>query len=195
MPPPWMPPLLARASRRHLARHPAQLAFAVVGVALGVAVVVAVDLANASAMTGFRLGARAIAGRATHQVVGGPGGLPDGLVAELARLPGVEAAPVVEGRVEAAGGPAAGRSLRLLGVDPFSEAPFRPYLARGAAAADGHGGRAKTGPDTDLAAVLGTPGAVLLSVETARELAVAPGDDLPVRVAGRDLRLPVVGLL
>jgi putative ABC transport system permease protein len=180
-----MPSLLTRASRRHLARHPAQLAFAVLGVALGVAVVVAVDLANASALAGFRLSSEAVAGRATHQVTGGPGGLDEALFVALARLPGVEAAPIVEGRVEVAAGPATGRSLRVLGVDPFSEAPFRPWLTRGA-------DEAKTG---DLGTFLTLPGAVVLSAETAGELAVAPDDELPVRVAGRDLRLPVVGLL
>lgn len=182
-----MPPLLARASRRHLARHPAQLAFAIVGVALGVAVVVAVDLANASALAAFRASSQAVAGRATHQVVGGPGGLPEALFAELARLPGVAAAPVVEGRVEVAVGPAAGptaKSLRLLGVDPFSEAPFRPYLAQGTAALGG-----------DLGSFLTLPGAVVLPVDTASELGVAPGGEVAVRVAGRLRRLPVVGLL
>jgi putative ABC transport system permease protein len=183
-----MPPLLARASRRHLARHPAQLAFAIVGVALGVAVVVAVDLANASALAAFHASSQAVAGRATHQVVGGPGGLPEALFVELARVPGVEAAPVVEGRVEVAAGPAAKRSLRLLGVDPFSEAPFRPYLAQGAAAPGG-------GSGGDLGAFLTLPGAIVLPVETASELGVAPGGEVAVRVAGRLRRLPVVGLL
>jgi putative ABC transport system permease protein len=200
-----MPPLLARASRRHLARHPAQLAFAIVGVALGVAVVVAVDLANASALAAFRASSEAVAGRATHQVIGGPGGLPEELFAELARLPGVEAAPVVEGRMEVAAGPPAGptakRSLRLLGVDPFSEAPFRPYLAGGRFVGGGGeavGGAAVGGAVAlggDLAAFLTVPGAIVLPVDTARELGVAPGGELTVGIAGRLHRLPVVGLL
>lgn len=211
-----MPPLLSRASRRHLTRHPAQLAFAVLGVALGVAVVVAVDLANASALAGFRASSEAVAGRATHQVLGGPGGLPEELFAELARVPGIEAAPVVEGRVEVAAGPGAGsaatRSLRLLGIDPFSEAPFRPYLARGPgagpAAGGGEdrvadagggggdsGGRAAGAGGGDLAAFLTRPGAIVLPVATARELGVEPGGELEVAVAGRLRRLPVVGLL
>lgn len=181
-----MPPLLSRASRRHLARHPAQLAFAVLGVALGVAVVVAVDLANASALAAFRASSEAVAGRATHQVVGGPGGLPEALFAELARLPGVEAAPVVEGRIEVAAGAAAERSLRLLGIDPFSEAPFRPYLA---------GGRTDGAFGGDLGAFLTRPGAIVLPIETAAELGVGPGDELQVLIAGSLRSLPVVGLL
>jgi putative ABC transport system permease protein len=39
------------------------------------------------------------------------------------------------------------------------------------------------------------PGAVVLSVATAEEAGVAPGDSLAVRVEGRERRLPVVGLL
>ena len=45
-----MTPLLLRASRRYLTRHPWQIGLAILGVALGVAVVVAVDLANGSAL-------------------------------------------------------------------------------------------------------------------------------------------------
>ena len=70
-------PLLWRSSLRHLVRHPWQFGLAVLGVALGVAVVVSIDLANASARRAFTLSTEAVTGKATHQVVGGPGGIPD----------------------------------------------------------------------------------------------------------------------
>jgi putative ABC transport system permease protein len=40
---------LRAATLRHLSRHPAQLALALVGLALGVGTIVAVDIATASA--------------------------------------------------------------------------------------------------------------------------------------------------
>ena len=72
---------LARIALRYLRRHPWQLALAVLGIALGVAVAVSIDLANESARRAFALATEAVTGRATHQIVGGPSGLPDGSTA------------------------------------------------------------------------------------------------------------------
>ena len=80
---------------------------------------------------------------------------------------------------------APGRTLQLLGVDPFSEAPFRPYLARGS-------GRGRARP---LAALVTEPGAVLLSRETAGDLGVRAGDTLVLRVSGRERPVRVVALI
>jgi putative ABC transport system permease protein len=69
-------------------------------------------------------------------------------------------------------------------VDPFSEAPFRPYLSPGAPAAA-----------RDLTAFLTQPGAVVLSRATAAELGVDVGGELALRVAGRTRVAHVVGLV
>jgi putative ABC transport system permease protein len=117
--------LPSRALWRDARRHPWQWALAVLGVALGVAVVVAVDLANHSASRAFGLSLEAVSGRATHQIrPSGPGGLDDDLFTAL-RLAGVRpSAPVVEGHVRVDG-----ETLALLGLEPFSEGPFREHLA------------------------------------------------------------------
>ena len=126
-----MIPLLARSGLRHALAHPWQLGLSVLGIALGVAVVVAIDLATDSAARAFALSTEAVTGRTTHQVVGGPAGLPDGAYAALRVGAGVRpSAPVVEGFVAVPG--RAGVTLRVLGIDPFAEAPFRPFLAPGA---------------------------------------------------------------
>ena len=67
--------ILWRAGLRNVLRHPWQTVLAVIGVALGVGVETAVDLANESATRAFRIAAETVAGRATHQIVGGPAGL------------------------------------------------------------------------------------------------------------------------
>jgi putative ABC transport system permease protein len=171
--------MLARAGLRHLLRHPALAGLSVLGVALGVAVVVAVDLANASASRAFVLSGEAVAGRATHQVVGGPGGLPAAVYLRLRRAGGVAAAPVVEGYARAAADTT--RVLQVLGVDPFMEEPFRPYLGPAAGA--------------DLPGLLVEPGAALLSAETAAALGLAPGARFGVVVDGRPERARVAGVL
>ena len=90
--------LLRLTSRRHLTRHPAQLVLSVLGVALGVAVMVAIDLAIQSSREGFRVSAETVAGRATHHLVGGVGGLPDSVFTRVRVGMGIRAsAPVVKG--------------------------------------------------------------------------------------------------
>jgi putative ABC transport system permease protein len=174
---------LLRASARHLLRHPWQTGLSILGIALGVAVVVSVDLASSSAGRAFRLSAEGVTGRATHHVVGGPGGLDERVAVRLARELGVHPmAPVVEAWVGVQGTP--GRTLQLLGIDPFSETPFRPYLGRGA----GAGVRV-------LGSFVTEPGAVMLARETAAELGVGVGGTLVLRVTGRPHTVRIVGLI
>jgi putative ABC transport system permease protein len=164
-----------------LSRHPLLTALGVLGIALGVAAVVSVDLANESALRAFRLSADAVAGRATHQVVGGPGGLPEELYRTLRVEQGVRAAaPVVEGY--AATAVRAERFLRILGVDPFAEGAFRGYTAASL-------------PGTDLALFLTRPGAGLLTEETAAHLDLAVGNSLTLTAGGADRSFLLLGLL
>lgn len=176
--------LLVRSSLRGLLRHPWQIGLAVVGVALGVSVAVAIDLANASARRAFTLSTEAVSGGATHQIVGGPDGLPDALFARLVLATDLAAAPVVEEHVTLG---ATSRLLHLRGVDVFSETPLRPYLSvlldageRGA---------------FDLGALVTQPGACLLLAETAREVRLSPGDRFEIRIAGRPVPLTLAGTL
>jgi len=105
---------LWRAALRHSLYHRWQLGLAVLGIAMGVAVVVSIDLANTSARRAFELSAQGVLGTATHQVVGGPAGLPEGVYRRLRVDTGVRpSAPVVEGYVGAVGHP--GHTLRMLG--------------------------------------------------------------------------------
>jgi len=174
--------LLVRSGLRELARRPAQVALAIAGVAVGVAVVVAVDLADESALRAFRLSTESTAGRATHQIEAGSAGLDDRVLATVRLAAGLQAAaPVVEEFAALPGQP--GRVLRLLGVDPLLEAPFRPAFAPSLSA---------TG---DLGRFLTEPGAALLSRTTAEELGVAVGGELDLRIGARAVRVRPVGLL
>ncbi len=180
-----MNPLL-RSSLRHLLRHPWQFGLAVLGVALGVAVIVSIDLANASATRAFSLSSEAVTGRATHQVVGGPEGITDEAFRRLVLETDLPAAPVVEGYVRVPG--KTGRMLHLLGIDPFSERPFRPYLSGGTAAS-------REGSSIDLAPLLTRPGAGVLSATTAGEMGLETGGSFSVRVGGGVRTIELVGVL
>jgi putative ABC transport system permease protein len=186
--------LLGRASRRYHLRHPAQFGLALAGVAVGVAVVVAIDLANESARRSFRLATVATAGAATHQVTAADGDLDELLLARIRIEGGVRAAaPVVDDAVLV--GPPPGRALRLLGVDPWSEGPFRGFLSGARLAAETSQGTGPGGGSAMLVRFLTEPGAALLERTTAERLGVALGGELEVGVAGRRERLRVVGLL
>lgn len=154
---------------RYLLRHPWQSVLMILGITLGVAVVVAVDLANASASRAFDLSTETVAGRATHQISGGPQGLDEAVYTRL-RLSGLvdAAAPVVTNYISSP--QLGGRPLQLLGVDPFAEPPFRDYLG----GAGGKANAARPAPAVgDLTAFLTRPGALLISQDLAQRYNLA----------------------
>jgi putative ABC transport system permease protein len=173
---------LVRAGLRDLARRPLQTGLLVLGVALGVAVVVAIDLANASARRGLERSTEALVGRATHQVKAGPSGLPEELLARIRAEAGVRAsAPVVEGSGQALD--LDEQPVRILGVDPFSEAPFREHLRGGSLAEPG------------FVPFFTDPRGVVMSAPAAEQHGLRIGSPLRVRIGDRDESLEIVGLL
>ncbi|PSQ80137.1 MAG: ABC transporter permease, partial [Bacteroidetes bacterium QS_8_68_15] len=177
------------SSRRYLTRHPWLMSLSVLGVALGVAVVVGIDLANTSAERAFELSADRMAGKATHQVVGAGGGLRTSAYRRVRLDAGYRAAaPVVAEYVRV---PSAGRPFQLLGVDPFAEGPFRPYVGGRRAAGDDSSGAA----GVDRGGFMTKKGAALLSALTARELGKQPGDTLRIAVDGQERALRIVSLI
>ncbi|HNP71765.1 MAG TPA: ABC transporter permease [Kouleothrix sp.] len=178
-----MTPTLLKTSWRYLLRHPWQIGLAILGVALGVAVVVSIDLTNSSARRAFAISTETIAGRATHQIVGGPNGLDEAIYRRLRVDLGLrDSAPLVEGYAAVPGKP--GLTLHILGVDPLAEGPFRPYLSS-----------ANAGPNSQLTALFTTPGAALMSAETARVYGLKSGDTLSLRVGARTQSATLIALL
>lgn len=180
--------ILWLTSLRYLTRHPWQVGLSVLGIALGVAVVVSIDLANQSAQRAFSLSVEAVAGRATHSIVGGPGGLAEDVYPRLRLEAGLRSvAPVVEGYAYVSGGNPEPRGdnprrrLQLLGIDPFAEAPVRPYLS--------------SGTGIDIGGLVSRPSAALISSDTADTLGVDSGDALEISVGGIRHDILIVGLL
>ncbi len=167
---------------RDLVRRPLHTGLMVLGVALGVAVVTAIDIANEAARRSFEETTEAVAGRATHEVRGGPSGVPEELLARVRLEAGVAAvAPVVEGTVVALD--LDRQPLRLLGVDPLSEGPFRGHLGDGL----------KTQPG--LARFIADDRAVLLGAGLARRHHLGIGSPLRLQVEGRIETVHVMGLV
>ena len=128
-----MMPTLRAASVRHLLRHPAQLALALIGLTLGVGTIVAVDVATASSQRAFELSLQAVNGAATHQITGGPRGIDERLYAQLRTQAAAGAplrfAPLVTGYVTVGE-----RTMQLVGVDPFAAVELAIRRTRGGSA-------------------------------------------------------------
>ena len=168
--------LLHAASLRHLLRHRAQLALALLGLTLGVGTIVAVDIATASSRRAFELSLAAVNGAATHQLRGGPRGIEEALYVRL-RAAGLGApgpqptlAPLVTGYVEVGD-----ELLQLIGIDPFASAEL---------AAPGSGSAGAPLPAAAGAREWFAPGAVVLSDATARRLRLRDGQEFELEVLG-----------
>lgn len=177
------PPGLWNVGWRYVLRRRWQSVLMVLGIALGVAVMVAIDLANASASRAFELSTEAVAGKATHQIMGGPQGLDEKIYVNL-RLKGLvnTAAPVVSAYVSSP--ELGGRPVQLLGIDPFVDAPFRSYIS----------GAQKASLD-QLVAFLTQPGSIVISRPVADRYGLKIGSTVTIDVAGRQKTARVAGLL
>ena len=171
---------LIRFGWRSVSRRLFQSLMFVLGVALGVAMVIAIDIANGSASRAFVLSVEGVAGRATHQLVGGPNGLDSALYATLRIDLGIkDSAPVITEFVRVSGSE---RALRLLGVDPLVEAAFRPWLAVESSA-------------TDFNRLVAEPRTVLISDSLAQSLGLKLNDELMISARGRRHAGRVVGIV
>ena len=181
-------PILVRLAQRSIARSYLQSVLFIAGVALGVAVVVAIDLANASASRAFALSGETVTGKATHQIIGGASGLPTALYRQLRTTAGIEAAaPVIEDYVRAV--ELGDRPLRLLGVDPFAEPPFRDYLTN--VQVEGEEANAFEALNTFLA----VPNSILIGAGLAEANGIQPGDTVTLQPGGRPVTATVVGTI
>ncbi len=175
---------LWRLSWRRLRRRPLQTMLLILGVAIGVAMMVSIDLANGSAQRAFEISTNAVTGRTTHRIVpAGPSTLPEEIYYRLRRELGYTlSAPVVEGYVLS--DRLGEQPLRLVGVDPFAEPPFRSYFAL--SNNEGFEG---------IFPFLTEPGAIIISRQLAQTYGLSAGDELTLDLSGREVPARLVGLL
>jgi putative ABC transport system permease protein len=174
---------LWRTAWRRILRRPFQYILLILGVALGVAMMVSIDLANGSAGRAFQLSTDAVTGKTTHRIISGPTGLDEAIYGRLRTELGYElAAPVVEGYLLAQ--ELGDQPMRLVGVDPFAEPPFRSYFDN--TQADFTGG---------ITPFLAQPNTVIISQPLAEQYGLALGDGLTLDNSGRIIAMQIVGLL
>jgi putative ABC transport system permease protein len=155
-----------------------------IGIMLGVAVVVAVDLANASAGKAFELSAEAVAGKATHQILGGPLGIGEKLYSRLRRIGlDVPMAPVISEFVSSP--ELGGQTFQLMGIDPFAEMPFQRYFTQGMGDIGGSPSSIAGQASIDMTQFLTQPGAILISQDLAERYKLTLGEEITILSAGR----------
>jgi putative ABC transport system permease protein len=181
--------LLQAASLRHLARHPAQLALALLGLTLGVGTIVAVDVATASARRAFELSVTAVNGAATHQIEGGPRGIEEAVYVRLRSAPLVPQGPQPRFAPVVAGyGLIGERPLELIGIDPFASSELQARAAGSGA------------PELLLSSAAARrwfiePGAVLLGATAAAQLGITEAVPFELEVGGLSHQAHLIGTI
>ena len=174
---------LTKSSLRYLFKHPWQFGLSILGIAMGVAIVVSIDIANYSSSKAFDLSMNAVAGKATHQIIGTSEGIPDSFYTYLRIDEGLRnIAPVIE--TYASIPDSNKRIFKLLGVDFFAERPFRDYLSRTSTSIDG-----------ELKDFLTKPNSILLSKESLEKMNKIIGDSLKVLINGKEKTIYIIGTI
>ncbi len=165
-------------------KHLLQTFLILIGIALGVAVVVAIDIANSSVSRSFQLSTESLTGRTTHQIIGSQARIDEEVFRTLrVDLGHRKNAPIVEGYVQIK--ELGMRTMKLLGVDPFSERHFRNILGRSSS-------KFSSGA---LTGMLAQPGKLLISEDLALKAGIPTGKNLTLFFGNRESQIEVYGYL
>jgi putative ABC transport system permease protein len=164
---------------RYLRRHPLLGLLNILSVALGVAVYLATQIANHSANRAFAATVDLVAGKAELQITVPGGHLPETALPQVAAAPGVAAAtPIVHGLVTLPDFP--GEYLDVLGIDVFTNAPFRTFDPTNFETTE-----------FDIQRWLGEPNSIAVSEEFVRRHNLKAGDKIRGRVGVIDHELQI----
>ena len=118
--------LLRNITFRHLRHHRGRTFLSIAGIALGVSVFVSVQLAIYTAIESFNVSVDHVSGKSNLQVTSFGRGFSEEVYLKVKKVPGVKAATPVIQYVSKIDEPI-GEPLYLLGIDAFSDKPFREY--------------------------------------------------------------------
>ncbi len=175
---------LWRLAWQRLRQRPLQYLLCIIGIAVGVAMMVSIDLANGSAQRAFGMATDAITGKTTHRIEAiSATGVDEGVYRDLRRsFNEIPIAPVVEGYAIAE--ELDRQPFRLVGVDLFSESPFRSYFSD----TESNGGNG-------FVQFLTEPDTIVLSEDVAKRYSLDLGDTLNLDLAGQAKEVTLVGLV
>lgn len=175
--------ILLKVTYRHYLRHPWQIVFSIIGVSLGVAVVIAIDLANYSANKSLELTSVALEGRATHQIVGGPQGLPEKLYVELRQNHHIKfLAPILSGYGDIVGAKDQSKTMQIMGVDVLAEISFREHFNKAVI-------------DFEFDQFLSAPNTALMLKSAADQLGLSQSSEFTLQVRGIGHKFTLAGFI
>ncbi len=162
----------------------------IASIALGVAVFYSILLVNSSALLSFRQSIDIVAGKAHAQITSPEGRFPDEVFPQINQFPGVKhASPVIEVYASLPDYP--GEYLRVIGIEPFRNAPFATFeFDEGDAS-----GNDRDRDRLNLQDWLGNPDGIALSRDQAERLQLELGDELRIRVDGQLHQMRVTYLI
>ncbi|PIV20833.1 MAG: hypothetical protein COZ69_10095 [Deltaproteobacteria bacterium CG_4_8_14_3_um_filter_45_9] len=118
--------LLKNITLRHLRLHKGRTILSIIGIALGVGVFVSVQMAIHTAIESFNATVDHVSGKANFQITSFGRGFSEEVYLKVKKVPGVKAATPVIQYTSKMDEPI-GEPLYLLGIDVFSDQPFREY--------------------------------------------------------------------
>jgi putative ABC transport system permease protein len=171
--------LLRLITLRHLRLQKMRGALAIGGIALGVSVLISVQIAIHTSVESFNATVDHISGRANLQVTSFGRGFSEETFLRVKKVPGVRAAtPLIEFVAQL--DEPFGEPLYLLGIDIFSDQPFREYQFEGS--------------EEDLS-FLKDPAALAVSEKLAHRYGFRKGDSLPLVFGSKKVSFTVTHLL
>jgi len=172
--------LLKNITLRHLRHHKGRTILSMIGIALGVAVFISVQTAIHTAIESFNASVDHVSGKANLQVTSFGRGFSEEVYLKVKKVPGVKAATPVIQYVSKMDEPI-GEPLYLLGIDVFSDRPFREYQFY------------ETG-DEDLL-FLKNPHSIALTEKLANRHGLKKGGEITLIVGSKKVTLTITNLL
>jgi len=172
--------LLRNITLRHLRYHKGRTLLSMVGIALGVAVFVSVQIAIHTAIESFNASVDHVSGKANLQVTSFGRGFPEEVYLRVKKVPGVKAATPVIQYVSKMDEPI-GEPLYLLGIDVFSDRPFREYQFYE--------------NDDEGLLFLKTPHSIAITEKLANRHGLKRGDRISLIVGSKKVTLTITNLL
>ncbi len=152
----------------------------VIGIALGVAVFVSLQVATHTAIDSFNSTVDHVTGKANLQITSIGRGFPEEVYLKVKRVPGIQAATPVIQYVAKIDDPDS-EPLYLLGIDVFSDQPFRDY-------------QFDDSKEEDFA-FLRDPGAIAITEKLANRHRLKKGDPLSLIFGSKRVTLTITHLL
>jgi putative ABC transport system permease protein len=172
--------LLKTITLRHLLLHKGRTILSIIGIALGVSVFVSVQLAIHTAIESFNVTVDHVSGKTNLQVTSFGRGFSEEVYLQVKKVPGIKAATPVIQYVSKIDEPI-GEPLYLLGIDVFSDQPFREYQFYAS--------------DEEGLLFLKNPNAITITEKLAKRCGLKKGDPITLIVGSKRVVFTITNLL